>query len=98
MTRVGCCFNDAVEQSPLTSRVVLGGHKHDGSLLMLLAPLRKRPTFACGARVAAWSLHHIVYAKPARLPNLPCGRILVREPAADEFLVFLVRGVGKDRN
>src|SRR5262249_46847701 len=30
--------------------------------------------------------------------NLPCTRIFVREPPADELVVFSTRRVGKDRN
>ena len=65
---------------------------------MLVAPLRKRVTFSFGSNVGSRDLHHIRHAKPSQLTNLPCSRIFVREPPADELVVFSTRGVGKDRN
>jgi hypothetical protein len=48
--------------------------------------------------VSSGDLHDIRHAKPPQLANLPCARILVREPSADELVVFSSRRVGKNRN
>jgi hypothetical protein len=42
-------FHDSVEHSPQSSRVILGGHQHNGSELMLVAPSRKYLTFTFGS-------------------------------------------------
>jgi len=65
---------------------------------MLVAPWRKRLAFTFGSNVGSGDLHDIHYAKPSQLTNLPCSRIIVREPAADELVVFSTRRVRKDRN
>src|SRR6266851_3466032 len=90
-------FHDSVEHSPQSSRVILNGHYHNGSELMLIAPWRKHPTFTFGS-IDSGDLHDIRHAKRPQLANLPCGRILIREPPADELTVFSIRRVHKDRN
>ena len=65
---------------------------------MLVAPWRKHLTFTFGSNVGSGDLHDIRHAKPPQLANLPCARILVREPPADELVVFSTRRVGKNRN
>jgi hypothetical protein len=65
---------------------------------MLVAPWRKRLAFSFSSDVGSGDLHHIRHAKPPQLTNLPCSRIFVREPPADELVVFSTRRVGKDRN
>jgi hypothetical protein len=65
---------------------------------MLPAPCRKHLAFTFGSNVGAWDLHDIGYAKPAQLADLPCAPILVREPPADELVVFSTWRVSKNRN
>jgi hypothetical protein len=65
---------------------------------MLVAPWRKYLSFTFGSNVGSGDLHDIRHAKPPQLANLPCARILVREPPADELVVFSTRRVGKNRN
>ena len=65
---------------------------------MLVAPWRKHLGFTFGSNVGSGDLHDIRHAKPPQLANLPCTRILVREPPADELVVFSTRRVGKNRN
>ena len=65
---------------------------------MLVAPSRKHLGFTFGSNVGSGDLHDIRHAKPSQLANLPCTRILVREPPADELVVFSTRRVGKNRN
>jgi len=65
---------------------------------MLVAPWRKHLGFTFGSNVGSGDLHDIRHAKPSQLANLPCSRIFVREPPADELVVFSTRRVGKDRN
>jgi hypothetical protein len=65
---------------------------------MLVAPWRKRLALAFGSSVGSGDLHNIRHAKPPQLANLPCARILVGEPSADELVVFSTRRVGKNRN
>jgi hypothetical protein len=91
-------FHDSIEHSAQSSRVVLSGHEHNGSELMLVAPWRKHLTFTFGSNVSSGDLHDIRHAKPPQLANLPCARILVREPPADELVVFSTRRVHKNRN
>src|ERR1700730_654463 len=91
-------FHDSIEHSPQSSRVVPSGYEHNGSEPMLVAPWRKRLAFSFGSDVGSGDLHHIRHAKPSPLTNLPCSRIFVREPPADELVVFSTRRVGKDRN
>jgi hypothetical protein len=90
-------FHDSVEHSPQSSRVILGGHQHNGSELMLVAPSRKYLTFTFGS-IDPGDLHDIRHAKRPQLANLPCPRILVREPPADELMIFSTRRVDKNRN
>ena len=91
-------FHYSIENSPQSPRVVPCGHEHDGSELMLVAPLRKHATFTFGSDVGFRDLHDIRHAKPLQLANLPCTRILVRKPPTDELVVFSTRRVGKNRN
>src|SRR6516165_5168349 len=91
-------FHDSVEHSPQSSRVVPSGHEHNGLEPMLVAPWRKHLGFTFGSNVGSGDLHDIRHAKPPQLANLPCTRILVREPPADELVVFSTRRVGKNRN
>ena len=66
---------------------------------MLVAPCRKHLgyTFGCFS-IGSRDLHDIRHAKPPQLANLPCARILVREPPADELVVLSTRRVAKNRN
>src|SRR5271169_2109986 len=89
--------HDSVEHSPQSSRVILGGHHHNRSELMLLAPWRKHLTFTFGS-IDSGDLHNIRHAKRPQLAKLPCPRILIREPPADELAVFCTRRVHKYRN
>src|SRR5713101_5546859 len=91
-------FHDSIEHSPRSSRVVTSGHEHNGSQLMLVAPWRKHLAFTFGSNVGSGDLHDIRHAKPPQLANLPCTRILVGEPPADELVVCSTRRVGKNRN
>ena len=43
-------------------------------------------------------MHDIRHAKPPKLANLPCACILVREPSADELVVFATWRIRKNRN
>jgi len=61
---------------------------------MLVTTWWEHLTFQLGSG----DLHDIRHAKPTQLANLPCSRILVWEPPADEFLVFVTRRVLKNRN
>ncbi len=65
---------------------------------MLVAPSRKNLAFTFGPNVDSGDLHDIRHAKPPQLANLPCARILVREPPADELVVLSTRRVAKNRN
>jgi len=65
---------------------------------MFVAPWRKRLTFTFGSNVDSGDLHDIRHAKRPQLANLRCARILVREPPADELVVFSTRRVHKNRN
>src|SRR6516165_3694840 len=91
-------FHDSVEHSPQSSRMVPSGHEHNGLEPMLVAPWRKHLGFTFGSNVGSGDLHDIRHAKPSQLANLPCSRIFVREPPADELVVFSTRRVGKNRN
>jgi len=91
-------FHDSIEHSPQSSRVVPSGHEHNGSELMLVTPWRKHLTFTFGSDVGPGDLHDIRHTKPPKLAHLPCARILVREPPADELVVCSTRRVGKNRN
>src|ERR1700757_1243772 len=91
-------LHDSIEHSPQSSRVVPSGYEHKGSEPMLVAPWRKPLAFSFGSDVGSGDLHHIRHAKPSQLTNLPRSRIFVREPPADELVVFSTRRVGKDRN
>ena len=91
-------FHDSIEHSPHSSRVVPSGHEHNGSELMLVAPLRKHLIFTFGSNVGSGDLDDIRHAKPPQLVKLTCARILIREPPPDELEVFSTRRVGKNRN
>jgi hypothetical protein len=91
-------FHDSIEQSPQSPRVVPSSDEHNGSELMLVAPWRKHLGFTSSSGVGSGDLHNIHHPKRPQLANLPCGRILVREPSADELVVFSTRRVGKNRN
>src|SRR5208282_1129383 len=90
-------FHDSVEHSPQSSRVILSGHHHNGSEMLLVAPSRKHPTFTFGS-IDSGDSHDIRHAKRPQLANLPCPRILIGEPPADELIVFSARRVHKNRN
>src|SRR5260370_32897500 len=90
--------HSAMKHSPQSSRVVPGGHEHNRSELMLVAPWRTHLAFTFGSSLGSGDLHDIRHTKRRQLANLPCARILVREPAADELTVVLTRRVGKNRN
>ncbi len=91
-------FHDSIEHSTHSSRVVPSSHEHNGSELMLVAPWWKNLAFTFGSNVGSGDLHDIRNAKPPQLANLPCARILVREPPADELVVLSTRRVAKNRN
>jgi hypothetical protein len=91
-------FHYSIEHSPQSSRVVLSGHQHNGSELMLVAPWRKHLTFTFGSSVGSGDLHDIRHAKQLQLADLHCARIHVREPPTDELEVFSTRRVAKNRN
>jgi hypothetical protein len=91
-------FHDSIEHSPHSSRVIPSGHEHNGSELMLVAPWRKNLAFTFGSNIGSGDLHDIRNAKPPQLANLPCARILVGQPPADELVVFSTRTVAKNRN
>jgi hypothetical protein len=91
-------FHDPREHPPRPPRVVPGGHEHNRLELMVVAPRRKNLTVTFGPNVGSGDLHDIRNAKPFQLANLPCGGILVREPSADELVVFSTRRVRKNRN
>ena len=90
-------FHDSIEHSPQSSRVILSGHRHDGSEMLLVAPWRKHLTFTFGS-IDSGDLHDIRHAQRPQLANLPCPCILIREPPADELMVFSTRRVDKNRN
>src|SRR3984893_17881013 len=90
-------FHHSVEHSPQSSRMILTDHDHNGLELMIVAPWRKHPTFIFGS-IDSRDLLDIRYAKRPQLANLPCRRILIREPTADALMVFSIRRVRKDRN
>src|SRR5216684_8820988 len=81
-------FHDPIEHSPHSSRVVSSRHEHNGSELVLVAPWRKHLAFTLGSNVGSGDFHDIRHAEPYQLPNLPCARILVRQPAPDKFVIF----------
>ena len=91
-------FHDSIEDSPQSSRVVPSGHEYNGSELMLVAPRRKHVSFTLRSNVRSGDLQDIRHAKPPQLANLLCARILVKEPPADELVVFSTRRVGKHRD
>src|SRR6266481_8868808 len=78
-------FHDPIEHSPHSSRVVSSRHEHNGSELMLVAPWRKYLAFTLGSNVGSGDFHDIRHAEPSQLANLPCARILVRQPAPDKL-------------
>jgi hypothetical protein len=78
--------------------LVPSGHEHNGSELMLVAPRWKHLAFTFGSSLGSGDLQNIRNAQQPQLANLPCARILVREPSADELVVFSTRRVGKNRN
>ena len=65
---------------------------------MPFAPWWKHGTFSVGSSITSWDLDNVLHAKPIQLTNLSRASILVREPAANEFVVFSARRVGKYRN
>src|SRR5262249_696760 len=91
-------FHDSIKHSPQASRVVPSGHEYNGSEPMLVAPWRKHLGFTFGSNFGSGDLPDIRHRKPSKLANLPCSRIFVREPPADEPVVFSTRRVGKARN
>ena len=90
-------FHDSVEHPPQSSRVILIGDEHNGSELMLVAPWWKHLTFTFRS-IDSGDLHDIRHAKRPQLANLPCPRILVREPPANELKVLSTRRVHENRN
>ena len=91
-------LHDSIENSPQSSRVVPSGHEHNGSELMLVAPWRKCLTFSFGSNIGSGGdLHDICDTKPPQLASLRCGPILIREPPANEFVIFSTRKIGKNR-
>src|SRR5712692_5026972 len=91
-------LHDPIEHSPYSSRVVSRRHEYNGSELMLLAPWRKHLAFTLGSNLGSGDFHDIRHAERSQLANLPCARILIRQPAPDKFVIFSARRVGKNRN
>jgi hypothetical protein len=91
-------FHDSIEHSPHSSRVVPSGHEHNRSELVPITPWGEHLAFTFGSSVGSGDLHDIRHAKRPQLANLPCARIIVREPSADELVVFSTRRVGKHRD
>ena len=91
-------FHESIEYSPQSSRVVTGGHEHNGTKLMLVAPCCKRLAFTFGSGVGCGDLNDIGDAKQSQLANLPRGRVLVRKPLAAELIALYTRRGGKNRN
>jgi hypothetical protein len=71
-------LHDSVEHSPQSSRVILTGHHHNASEMMLVAPKRKHLTLSFRS-IESRDLHDI-HAKRRQLANLPCPFILIGEP------------------
>ena len=90
--------HDAVEHSPQSSRVVPRGHEYNGSELILIAPWWKHLSFTFGSSVGSGDFYNIRHTKRSQLANLPRARILMREPPADELVIFSTRRVAKNRN
>jgi hypothetical protein len=90
-------FHHSVEHSPHSSRVILSGHHHNGSEMLLVAPLPKYLTFIFGSADSGDS-HDIRHAKHRQLANLACACILIRKPSADDLMVLSTRRVIKNRN
>ena len=65
---------------------------------MLVAPWLEQLTYTFGSRVGPGNLHDIHHAKPLQLAHLGCASILVREPSADELVVFPSRRIDKNRD
>ncbi len=65
--------------------------------MLLVAPLRKRQTFVSGS-IHLGDLRHVRHTQRLELPNLPGPRIFIRNPSADELLLFSSRRVIKNRN
>jgi hypothetical protein len=65
---------------------------------MLIRPWWKHLPFTFGSILGSGDLHDVRHAKRPQLADLPCARILVRDPPADELVVFLTRKVAKNRN
>src|SRR5262249_8283281 len=91
-------LHDPVQNMPHSSRVVSGCHEHDGLELMLGTPLRKKLGFIFGSNGESRKLHKIAHTKPSQLANLPCGRILIGEPSADELVVLSTWRVAENRD
>jgi hypothetical protein len=60
--------------------------------------MRENLGFTFGSTFSSGDLYDIHHAQPPQLANLTCARINVREPPADELVVFSTRRVGKNRN
>src|SRR5258706_16280981 len=91
-------FHGSIEHSPHSSRVVPSRYEHNRSELMLVAPWRKHLAFTFGSSLGSGDFHDIHHAKPLQLANLPCARVVVREPPPDKLVIFSTRRVGKNRN
>jgi len=91
-------FHDSIEHSPHSSRVVPSGYEHNRSELVPITPWGEHLAFTFGSGVGSGDLHDILHAKRPQLANLPCACIIVREPSADELVVFSTRRVGKHRD
>src|SRR5262245_2254367 len=90
--------HESIEHSPQSSRVVPGGHEHNGTKLMLVAPCCKHLAFTFGSGVGCGDLNDIGDAKRSQMANLPRGRVLVRKPPAAELIALYSRRAGKNRN
>ena len=91
-------FHDSIKHSPRSPRVVSSCYEHNRSVLTLVAPWRKNLAFAFGSIAGSRDLHDIRHSKRLQLAYLTRARILVREPPANELVVFSTRRIGKNRN
>ena len=65
---------------------------------MLVAPGWKHLAFTFRSSVGSGDLHDVRHTKRLQLANLPCARIVVREPPPDKLVIFSTLRVGKNRN
>jgi hypothetical protein len=91
-------FHVSIEHPAYSSGVIHRDHEHNEPELVLVAPRCKNLAFTFCSRFVSRNLHDVRYAKPSQLPNLPCRRIFVREPSADELKIFSTRRISENRH